>query len=213
MLQSVVDYPLDSANFPYMHMRETNAQGVGIRLSRVTFVGELGWEIYVPSDYGRWLWEELLELVERHDGRRCGYRAIDSLRLEKGYLYLGADLLVDRTPFEGGVGSFVRLGKDFLGRDVLDDAQHPGEQLACIRLGEAGIPLRGGEPVSNADGLLGKITSGGTSYTLNASIGFAYLPAELPVGSEVSVTVGAIEFTGLTVEQPLYDPKGQRIRA
>ncbi|MEI7779837.1 MAG: aminomethyltransferase family protein [Actinomycetes bacterium] len=213
VLQSLVDCPLDSTNFPYMRMRETNAQGVAIRLSRVTFVGELGWEIYVPSDYGRWLWEELLVLIEEHDGRRCGYQAIDSLRVEKGYLYLGADLLGDRTPFESGVDSFVRLGKNFLGRDAVDAAKNPVERLTCIRLSESGIPLRGGEQVSNSDGPLGKITSGGTSYTLNASIGFAYLPAALPLGSEVSVAVGATQLKGLTVDQPQYDPNGQRIRA
>jgi glycine cleavage system aminomethyltransferase T len=213
ILAPLVERSLQTEDFSYMQMRMTTILGVPVRMARVTFVGELGWEIYVPADYGRWLWQELCDAVGASGGRRCGYKAIDSLRVEKGYLYLGADLTCEHTPYESGVGMFVRPGKDFLGRDALKGAEHPSQNLTALVIDEQRVVLGGGETVRGSDGLVSSITSGGQAHTLEASVAFAYLPAELPIGTRLAVDVGGREVSAITAKQPLYDPKGVRLRS
>ena len=212
ILAPLVEGSLLTEDFPYMQMRMTTILGVPVRMARVTFVGELGWEIYVPADYGRWLWQELCDAVTASGGRRCGYKAIDSLRVEKGYLYLGADLTGEHTPYESGVGMFVRTGKEFFGHAALEGAEHPSERLTALVIDEPYLVLSGGENVRGADGLVSSITSGGQSHTLEASVAFAYLPTDLPIGTRLIVDVGGREVSAVTAKQPLYDPEGVRLR-
>ena len=119
--------PADLGNeaFPYMTVREITVGNVPVRALRVTYVGELGWELYCPTEYGLGLWRALWEAGEPHGIVAGGYRAIDSLRLEKGYRVWGADITPDETPYEGGVGFCVKLDKEggFIGRDALVEAQ------------------------------------------------------------------------------------------
>ena len=115
-------------------MRETTVADVPVRLLRVTFVGELGWELYCPAEYGAGLWAALWEAGQPHGLTACGYKAIDSLRAEKGYRYWGSDVTPDETPYEAGLGFCVKMDKDFIGREAL--AQHaesgPSKRLACL---------------------------------------------------------------------------------
>ena len=119
-----------SANedFPYMTVREITVGNVPVRALRVTYVGELGWELYCPTEYGLGLWRALWEAGEPHGIVAGGYRAIDSMRLEKGYRVWGADITPDETPYEGGVGFCVKLDKEggFIGRDALAEAKERG---------------------------------------------------------------------------------------
>lgn len=212
VLAPLVSEPLDSAAFPYMSVRDVSIGGVPVRMSRVTFVGELGWEIYAPSEYGRWLWQQLSAAAEAHDGLRCGYRAIDSLRAEKGYLYLGADMTADRTPYASGLGAFVRLDKHFVGRLALGTADQPGERLACLTLNNSWYLLQGGERVRLLDGRTTRVTSAGVGYTVDASIGFVFLPADVAPGTSLTVEADDQNLAATVVSQPLYDPSGARIR-
>ncbi len=116
ILQPLTPQPLDSESFPYLTMRETTVGSAPVRMSRVTFVGELGWELYAPTEYGALLWAELVEAGEPHGMRRCGYKAIDSLRAEKGYRYWGSDVTPDETPYEGGTGILRADGQGGLRR-------------------------------------------------------------------------------------------------
>ena len=99
-----------------------------VRALRVTYVGELGWELYCPTEYGLGLWRALWEAGEPHGIVAAGYRAIDSMRLEKGYRVWGADITPDETPYEGGVGFCVKLDKEggFIGREALAEAKEAG---------------------------------------------------------------------------------------
>ena len=108
----------DELDFPYMRMRELTVGDVPVRAMRVTFVGELGWELYCPTEYGAGLWRALWEAGQAHGLRAGGYRAIDSLRLEKGYRVWAADITPDETPVEAGLGFCVSRDKQFIGSDV-----------------------------------------------------------------------------------------------
>jgi len=198
--------PLD---FGYMHMREIAVADVPVRALRVTFVGELGWELYCPTEYGAALWEALWESGEPHGMLAGGYRAIDSLRLEKGYRVWAADITPDDTPHEAGLGFCVRSDKEFLGSDALGE---PARLLRCLVLDDARSVALGNEPVRVADEVLGRVTSGGYGYTIARSIAYAYLPAEVDLGTPVEVDVFG-QWVGATVtSEPLYDPEGERVR-
>jgi glycine cleavage system aminomethyltransferase T/glycine/D-amino acid oxidase-like deaminating enzyme len=212
--------PQDLSNdgFPYMSVREITVGHVPVRALRVTYVGELGWELYCPTEYGLGLWRALWESGEPHGMVAGGYRAIDSMRLEKGYRVWGADITPDETPYEGGVGFCVKLDKDggFVGRDALAEAreQGPRTRLCCLLLDDARSVALGNEPVRIGDEIRGRVTTGGYGYTVERSIAYAYLP---PEHSEPDTAI-AVEIFGRWVEgtvakEPLFDPKGERIRA
>jgi glycine cleavage system aminomethyltransferase T len=213
VLQPLVNISLAAKDFPYMTTGEAPMGDVTLRLSRVTFVGELGWEIYAPTEYGRSLWQQLSDAVAAVGGLRCGYRAIDSLRSEKGYLYLGADLTADRTPVASGLGAFVRLNKDFIGRDDVLAASPPDEILRGLVLNDEWYSLQGGEMVQLPGGRTTTITSAGMGYTVGAAIGFAFLPTDLEPGTAVQVLLDHGPVDATVVLQPLYDATGERIRA
>jgi 4-methylaminobutanoate oxidase (formaldehyde-forming) len=197
----------------YMTTRSARIGGVEVRLSRVTFVGELGWEVYVPTEFGRSVYALLAQAVAVAGGLRCGYRAIDSLRAEKGYLYLGADLRTDRTPLESGLGRFVRADRSFVGGAALPVGDRTPERLGCFTLdGSRWVP-QGGETVLLPGSRTSTVTSAGLGHTLDAVIGFAYLPADIGPGTAVTVLAGGSELAATVRAQPLYDPNGTRILA
>jgi len=213
--------PQDLGNeaFPYMSVREITVGHVPVRALRVTYVGELGWELYCPAEYGIALWRALWEAGEPHGIVAGGYRAIDSMRLEKGYRVWGADITPDETPYEGGVGFCVKLDKEggFIGRDALAEAKErgPRTRLCCLLLEDPRSVALGNEPVRVEGAKLGgRVTTGGYGYTVERSIAYAYLPPEHADPG----TAAAVEIFGRWVEaevagEPLFDPRGERIRA
>jgi 4-methylaminobutanoate oxidase (formaldehyde-forming) len=203
-------------DFPYMTLRELWVGDVPVRALRVTYVGELGWELYCPTEFGASLWKALWEAGAPHGLVAGGYRAIDSLRLEKGYRVWGADITPDQTPWEGGLGFCVKLDKgDFIGRPALLAARERGEQrrLCCLTLADRGAVAVGNEPVTVDGVLLGRVTSGGYGYTVDASIAYAYLPPEqAEPGTAVEVEIFGDWIEGQIAAEPLYDPAGERVR-
>jgi 4-methylaminobutanoate oxidase (formaldehyde-forming) len=207
---------VETLDFPYMRARELAVGPVPCLALRVTYVGELGWELYCPTEFGLRLWDELWRAGLPHGLVAGGYRAIDSLRLEKGYRVWGADVTPDETPYEAGVGFAVKLDKgEFLGRDALvSDGSDPERRLACLVLGDPRSVALGSEPVRVEGRVAGRVTSGGYGYTVDRSIAYAYLPAsEVEPGREVEVEIFGEWVRGEVAAEPLYDPKGDRIRA
>jgi 4-methylaminobutanoate oxidase (formaldehyde-forming) len=178
-------------------------------------VGELGWELYCPMEYGLRLWDTIWAAGREHGIAAGGYKAIDSLRLEKGYRVWGSDITPEDTPFEAGLGFAVKLDKgDFIGRAALLGAEEPARRLACLVLDDPRSVALGSEPVRVEGEIVGRVTSGGYGYTVERSIAYAYLPAPAAVpGTSVEVEIFGDWIPGTVAEEPLFDPKGERIRA
>jgi 4-methylaminobutanoate oxidase (formaldehyde-forming) len=214
ILQPLASIDLGNDAFPYMTARELSVGRVPCLALRVTYVGELGWELYCPVEYGLSLWDTLWEAGDEQGLVAGGYRAIDSLRLEKGYRVWGVDVTPEDTPYEAGLGFAVKLDKGvFIGRDALTAAGDPERRLRCLTLADPRSVALGSEPVRVGDDIVGRVTSGGYGYTVARSIAYAYLPARHDVGTEVSVEIIGESVPGEIAAEPLFDPAGERIRA
>ena len=203
----------DPLDFSYMRARELDVGPVPCLALRVTYVGELGWELYCPSEFGLRLWDAIWAAGREHGLVAGGYKAIDSLRLEKGYRVWGSDITADDTPEEAGLGFAVKLDKDFLGKESLLARGEPERRLACLTLGDPRAVALGSEPVRVGGELVGRVTSGGYGYTVGRSIAYAYLPAaSVAPGTPVEVEIFGEWVAGEVAAEPLYDPKGERLR-
>jgi 4-methylaminobutanoate oxidase (formaldehyde-forming) len=215
-LQPLTTDDLSNEGFPYMRAREISIGSVPCLALRVTYVGELGWELYCPSEFGLRLWDTIWAAGLDRGLVAGGYRAIDSLRLEKGYRVWGADITPEETPWEAGLGFAVKLEKDFLGSEALVEASERGaaRRLACLVLDDPRSVALGSEPVRIAGELAGRVTSGGYGYTVGRSIAYAYVPADrAEPGTPVEVEIFGEWVRGEVAVEPLYDPGGERLRA
>jgi 4-methylaminobutanoate oxidase (formaldehyde-forming) len=204
----------EELSFGYMRARELAVGPVPCLALRVTYVGELGWELYCPMEFGLRLWDTIWAAGREHGLVAGGYKAIDSLRLEKGYRVWGSDVTPEDTPFEAGLGFAVKLDKgEFIGREALLERTEPERRLACLVLEDPRAVALGSEPVRVGGELVGRVTSGGYGYTVERSIAYAYLPwsAAAP-GTGVEVEIFGEWVPGSVAEEPLFDPKGERIR-
>jgi 4-methylaminobutanoate oxidase (formaldehyde-forming) len=217
ILQPLTDADLSNEAFPYMRAQELAVGSVPCLALRVTYVGELGWELYCPTEFGLRLWDSIRESGRGHGLVAGGYKAIDSLRLEKGYRVWGADITPDETPYEAGLDFAVKLDKgDFIGRQALVEAKDREleRKLACLLLADPRSVALGSEPVRLDGEVAGRVTSGGFGYTVGGSIAYAYLPAERAApGQAVEVEIFGEWVGGEVAAEPLWDPQGERIRA
>jgi len=218
ILQPLVPQDLGNDAFPYMTLKDLTVGHVPVRALRVTYVGELGWELYCPTEYGLGLWRALWEAGEPHGMVAGGYRAIDSMRVEKGYRVWGADITPDETPYEGSVGFCVKLDKEggFKGRDALLKAKErgPEKRLVAILLEDPRSVALGNEPVRIDGEICGRVTTGGYGYTLERSIAYAYVPPDrAEPGTAVEIEIFGQWIAGETASEPLFDPKMERIKA
>jgi Glycine cleavage system T protein (aminomethyltransferase) len=211
VLAPLTPHDLGNAAFPYLSMRETTVGDVPVRAARVTFVGELGWELSCSTEYGAALWRTLAATGVTPGG----YRAIESLRLEKGYRVWGADIGPDTTPDEAGLSFAVRPDGDFAGHEALLAARARGvtRTLRCLVLDDPRAVALGGEPVRVGSEVAGQVTSGGYGYTVARSIAYAYLPAGTAEGTRLTVLADGTWVDATVAASTLYDPKGARVRA
>ncbi|GAA2885860.1 hypothetical protein GCM10010517_49500 [Streptosporangium fragile] len=202
----------DDLTFGYMKAGEISVGNVPVLAQRVTFVGEFGWELYCPSEYGLTLWDTLVEAGTPYGMRPAGYRAIDSMRLEKGYRVWGLDITPETTPHEAGLGFAVARDKDFVGRSALDAAGSPARRLFCLVLDDSRQVCLGGEPVRVDGRPASRVTSGGYGHRVDRSIAYAYLPAGTAAGERVQVRVTVTWVGAAVAAEPLYDPAAERVR-
>jgi len=218
ILQPLTRDDLSDAAFPYLTAREITVADVPILALRVTYVGELGWELYSPAEYGRALWRTIWDTGREHGLVAAGYRAIDALRLEKGYRVWSSDITPEETPYEASLGFAVKLDKgvDFIGREALVAAKASGPQkrLRCLVLDDPRSVALGNEPVRVGGAIAGRVTSGGYGFAVERSIAYAYLPPEqAAIGTPGEVEVFG-EWIGFEIaREPLWDPDGSRIRS
>jgi glycine cleavage system aminomethyltransferase T len=208
---------LSDGAFPFFTAREISVGPVPLLALRITYVGELGWELYAPTEYGRTLWSTLWEAGRSVGMVAGGYRAIDALRLEKGYRVWSSDITPDENPFEAGLGFAVALDKaqPSMAHDALVAAKATGpvKRLRCLVLDDPLDVALGNEPVRVDGRIVGRVTSGGQGFAVEKSIAYAYLPPDAGIGAR-----GEIELFGRWVgfevtREPLYDPKNERVRA
>jgi 4-methylaminobutanoate oxidase (formaldehyde-forming) len=209
---------VSDAAFPYLTARRITVGSVPVLALRVTYVGELGWELYPPTEYGLALWDTLWAAGREHGLVAAGYRAIDALRLEKGYRVWSSDITPDETPDEAGLAFAVRpdKGTDFIGFEALLAARAaaPTKRLRCLVLDDPRSIALGNEPVRMDGAIVGRVTSGGYGFAVERSIAYAYLrPDQAVIGTRGEVEVFG-QWVGFAVAaEPLYDPRGTRIRS
>lgn len=216
ILSSVCQDDLSNEAFRYMRAKEITVHDVPCLALRVTYVGELGWELYPPTEFGARLWDVLFEAGREYGLVPAGYQAIESLRLEGGFLAWAADITPQDNPYEAGLGFAVKPDKPvpFVGKEALEKARGVQRRLSCLVLSDPGTVALGNEPVRSKTGeVLSRVTSGGQGYSVGKSIAYAYLPAELAeAGTELSVEVFGEEIPVEVVAMPLWDPKHERVR-
>jgi 4-methylaminobutanoate oxidase (formaldehyde-forming) len=223
VLARVTDSDVSNAAFPFAHMRELTIAGTTVRALRVTYVGELGWELHVPIADTGVVFDALMQAGAADGIRPVGYRALESLRLEKGYRAWSSDITPNDTPFEAGLGWAVKLGKDipFLGREALQQlAGLPlQKRLAGFTLDDPDAVLAGRETILRNGEPVGYLTSGGYGYTLAKSIGYGYVRNGDGV-SDAFIADGTYElvvanqaFPARVAMGPLFDPANARVKA
>ncbi|MFC7481132.1 glycine cleavage T C-terminal barrel domain-containing protein [Luedemannella flava] len=185
---------------------------------RLSYVGELGYELYTDADHGLALWDALWDAGRRHDAIAAGRGAFTSLRLEKGYRAYGVDMTDEHDPFEAGLDFAVKLtdGREFVGREalLLRAAAGPGRRLACLTIDDPVDVVMGKEPVYDGTGCVGYVTSAGYGYTVGKGIAYAWLPAALAVpGREVQIGYFDQRVDAVVANAPLFDPAMTRLRA
>lgn len=211
--------------FPYMTSREATIGLVPVRAIRISYAGELGWELYTHSEFGLKLWDTLWEEGQEFGITAVGSGAFDSLRLEKGYRLWGADIHSEYDPFSAGLGFAVKLTKgDFIGRESLVVLKEKGitRKLCCLKFDDADVAVLGKEPILRSDSnqfestgrVLGYVTSANQGYTVGQSIAYGYLPVECAkVGTRVNVYFLGDEYSATVTQEPLFDPKMIRVKS
>lgn len=218
ILSKITQADISNAGFPYMTSKNITVGDIPVMALRVTYVGELGWEFYCPTEYGLRLFDTLWEAGQPNGLVTAGYRAIDTLRLEKGYRSWGGEITPDYTPFEAGLGFAVKLDKgDFIGRDALMSQKEDGinQKLCLLSLADSRAIALGNEPIRNqAKNIVGWVSSGGYGYSVGKSLVYAYLPIELSEeGKQFEIELFGEWIKAIVEKEPIWDPKGANIRA
>ncbi|MGB3485746.1 MAG: FAD-dependent oxidoreductase [Mycobacterium sp.] len=223
LLSGLTDADLCDAEFPFGTSREISLGYATVRATRITYVGELGWELYVPTEFAVGVYEDLWSAGQQFGIGRGGYYAIDSLRLEKGYRAFGRELTPSENPVEAGLLFACKLGTDidFLGRVAVEKVRSVGvrKKLVGFRVDDPDAMLWGGELILRDGVVAGQVTSAAWGQTSGACVGLAYLRAGGAVISagwiddgSYQVNVGGTLYPISVSRRPLYDPTNARIR-
>jgi glycine cleavage system aminomethyltransferase T/glycine/D-amino acid oxidase-like deaminating enzyme len=214
LVAPLADIDVSHGAFGYFKARSAHLGPVPVTMLRLSYVGELGWEVYTTAELGLRLWDTLWEAGAGLGVVAGGRAAFNSLRLEKGYRAWGTDMTAEDDPYEAGLGFAVRLDRgDFVGRAALLDREQPGRLLACLVLDDEGCVPMGREPVYAQGKPAGFVTSAAYGHTVGAPIAYAWLPAEVAVpGTAVQVGYFDRLLRARVAAEPLFDPKHERIR-
>ncbi|MEY9874164.1 glycine cleavage system aminomethyltransferase T/glycine/D-amino acid oxidase-like deaminating enzyme [Streptacidiphilus sp. MAP12-33] len=217
LVQPLTDADFSHRGFGYFKARQACVGEVPVTAMRLSYVGELGWELYTTADAGQRLWDTLWQAGQRLGVVAAGRSAFNSLRLEKGYRSWGTDLTAEHTPYEAGLGFAVRMDKgDFLGREALVGLgeETAKRRLTPLLLEDPHAVVMGREPVRAADGApVGYVTSAAYGYTIGRSIAYAWLPVSLAApGTRLDVEYFGELLAAVVAEEPLFDPGMARIR-
>ncbi|MEO6700909.1 MAG: FAD-dependent oxidoreductase [Jatrophihabitantaceae bacterium] len=216
VLQAVTETDFSNEAMRYFRARQAYLGTVPVTALRLSYVGELGWELYTSADHGLRLWDLLWQSGQQHGIIAAGRGAFNSLRLEKGYRSFGTDLTFEHDPYEAGLGFAVRPDKgEFLGRAaLLERRQRTTRSLCCLVLDDPNATVLGKEPVFADGDCVGYVTSASYGYTIGASIAYAWLPVRYAqVGARVQLGYFDQRLPGTVRAEPLFDPSMARLRA
>jgi 4-methylaminobutanoate oxidase (formaldehyde-forming) len=222
VLRQVTNADVGNSAFPFGHVREIEIAGSIVRALRVTYVGELGWELHVPIAATGTVFDALMLAGREFGIRPVGYRALESLRLEKAYRAWGSDITPNDSPFEAGLGWAVKLrpGTGFLGRSASEAirAAPLKKRLATFTVVDKSVVLLGRETILRNGDPVGYLTSGGYGYTVGSPIGLGYVrnaegvsDAFLADGN-YELIVANERYSAKVHLQPVYDPRNERVR-
>jgi dimethylglycine oxidase len=216
VVQALSSDDFSNENFKYFRAKRARIAGIPVTALRLSYVGELGWELYSSADYGLRLWDVLWAEGRHYDVIAAGGAAFNSLRLEKGYRSWGTDMTTEHNPYEAGLGFAVSAQKtDFVGHKALQGVSDAtiGRRLACVVIDDGRSVVLGREPVFLDGQPVGYVTSAAFGHTVAAPIAYAWLPASATPGTQVEIQYFDRRIAATVAAEPLVDPEMKRIRA
>ena len=224
LLTTITSSDVSHNAFPFGQSKVIEIGNALVRATRLTYVGELGWELFIPMEFAQGVYDEIISAGEKFGLRHAGYHAMDSLRLEKAYRHWGHDITDEDTPLEAGLGFAVAWDKScgFIGRDMLLQKRQigPARRLVQFRLLNPENLLYHNEPVWRDGVIVGYLSSGAYGHTLGAAIGMGYISdptggtvdAAFIEGGNYEIEIACERVPATASLRPLYDPANSRIR-
>ncbi|MES3517720.1 MAG: FAD-dependent oxidoreductase [Natronomonas sp.] len=218
VLSKVTDVDLSDDAFPFFSSQQFFIKNIPVTALRVSYAGELGWELYTPSEYGERLWEHIMEAGEEYDIRPYGNGALDVLRIEKGFRLWGEDLHTEHNPYEAGLGWAVDLETDFIGKEAVvaaAEGENIDHEVACLTLDDEEAAILADRPVLASDGrgaaqphdgddTIGYVHSAQYGYTVGSCVAYTYLPPEYAEpGTDVEILYEGERYDATVREEPL----------
>lgn len=223
LLKKITDDDVSNEGFPFATLKTISIAGHSVRALRITYVGELGWELHVPITVSGVIYDAVWQAGEEFGICNAGYRAIESLRLEKAYRAWGSDITPSDSPFEAGLGWAVKLNTQipFIGRQSCEKiaAKPLRKRLCCFTINDPEVVLLGRETILRDGEPVGYVTSAGWGYTLNTNIAYGYVNHESGVDTDFlksgdyALEVACEKIPCKLQLYPLYDPENRRIKA
>ena len=216
LLAGLTDADLGNADFPWLSAREIEIAGIPTRALRVSYVGELGWELHHPMARMEALYDAIMAAGEDYGARDFGLYAMNALRMEKAYKAWGLELTTELTPIEGGLDRFVDMDSRFIGRDAVAERARKGveSRLVYLSVDAADADAHGNEPVHAGGRVVGLTTSGAYGYTVGRSIAFAFVESDLAApGTELEIAILGRRCGARVLAEPLYDPGSERLKS
>ncbi|MEE8301640.1 MAG: FAD-dependent oxidoreductase [Candidatus Tectomicrobia bacterium] len=222
LLSTLTEADLSNDAFPFGTSQQIDLAYAQVRASRITYVGELGWELYIPTEFAVSVYDRIIEAGKAFDLKHAGYHALNSLRMEKGYRHWGHDITIDDTPIEAGLRFAVSFKKEcgFIGRDALLHQKENGVQkrMVMFALDDPEPLIYHNEPIWRDGQIVGYISSGMFGHTIGRSIGMGYVNNENGVtpdfvrSGNYEIEIACKRYAAQASLQPFYDPKSERVR-
>ena len=222
LLSNLVDEDLGNDNFPFGTSREIEMGYARVRASRISYVGELGWELYIPTDMARGVFDAIAAEGENHGLKLVGMHAMDSLRIEKAYRHWGHDITPEDTPIEAGLGFACKLGTNvpFIGREALEKQKADGvtKRMVQFALEDPEPLVYHNEPIYRDGAMVGYLSSGNYGHYLGSAIGLGYVTnpdgvnADYVKSGSYEIQIAGERFAAKASLRPMYDPKSERMK-
>jgi dimethylglycine oxidase len=216
VVQALSGDDFSNDNFKYFRAKQVRIAGIPVTAMRLSYVGELGWELYTTADYGLRLWDVLWAEGRKHDVIAAGRAAFNSLRMEKGYRSWGTDMTTEHNPYEAGLGFAVSAQKtDYVGHRALQGISDSTieRRLLTVVIDDGVSVVLGSEPVFLDDKPVGYVTSAAFGHTVGAPMAYAWLPASAKEGTQIEIQYFDRRIAATVAAEPLVDPEMKRIRS